>query len=79
MTPLNESEARIAQLVAEGLSDKQIAAAVGLSRSYTGQVVRLIARSLGCDPSRNVRTQIAYAVGGWPNDGLNASGNAKGA
>ena len=59
---LNDRQQRIAELVADGLSDKQIGAIVGLSQPRVNEIVHDIASSLRVDRSKNLRVQIALVV-----------------
>lgn len=58
---------RVAELVADGLTDKQIAAVIEKSPQRVRQLIDQIATALRLDRSRNLRTQIAERrVAGFP-------------
>lgn len=59
---LSASERRIAECIASGLTDKQIAADVGLSTARVRQLLERIARKWSLDRSRSMRVQIATRV-----------------
>jgi len=52
----------IATLVATGLSDKQIAARLGIHEGTVGHHVGQIARVWKLDPTLNVRIQITHRI-----------------
>lgn len=52
----------IATLIAAGLSDKQIAARLGIHEGTVGHHVGLIAQRWQLDPTLNIRIQITHRV-----------------
>ncbi len=62
MAPLTEQQLRVATLVAEGYTDRQIATQLRVTPQRVGQMVRSIARRLDVDDERDVRVQIAVLV-----------------
>jgi len=59
MTPLSARERDVAQLVAAGLTNKRLAARLGLSVSRVEGIVNAIAAKWRLDRSMNLRVQIA--------------------
>lgn len=59
---LTDREREIAALVAEGLSDKQIAATIGKSRATVRKSIERLAIIWSLDAARNLRVQIANRV-----------------
>ncbi len=58
-TPLTPRQQEVAELIATGRTDKQIAAALGISTRRVRQIVRAIAAAWKLERSGNVRVQIA--------------------
>lgn len=59
VTRLTERQRAVALLIADGFTDKQIAARLTISADTVGVHVHRIGIALRVDPSRNVRVQIA--------------------
>ena len=60
--PLTPRQREIAELVAGGYSDKQIASAVGLHENTVGWHITRIGVKLGVHHDRSVRVQIAVIL-----------------
>lgn len=56
---LTRKTRKVAQLVADGLTDKEIAAALDISEDGVGYHVRRIVLAWGLDRNRNIRVLIA--------------------
>lgn len=59
---LTGKESTVATLVAEGLSNKRIAATIKRSERRVRQIIERIASAWELDPTLNYRTQIAQRV-----------------
>jgi DNA-binding NarL/FixJ family response regulator len=59
---LTDQERDVARLIADGHSDKEIAAAIRRSDKRVDQIKAQLARKLRLDRCRNLRTQITRAV-----------------
>lgn len=56
---LTDRQRQVAQLVAEGLSDKEIATALGVCERRVRQIIGRLVVLLELDPMRNTRVQLA--------------------
>lgn len=59
---LTERQAKIAQLVAQGYTNREIAEILGTSPQVVAQQVRNLAFKFRLDPTRSYRIQIAQVV-----------------
>lgn len=59
---LTPREVSVAALVAEGLTDKQIAGQLGIAENTVGNHITHITEALQLNRQRNVRVQIARIV-----------------
>lgn len=59
---LTPRQHRVACMIAEGLTDRQMAAQLGISEDGVADFVRKIATTWNIDRSRNIRVQIAVRV-----------------
>lgn len=57
--PLTARQAAVALLVAQGYTDKQIAATLAIAEGTVKSHVHRIGEALEVDPQRNLRVQIA--------------------
>lgn len=60
--PLSRRQREIAELVAQGFTNKDICAATGLSRRRVEDIIQTIALRLALNPTRNFRVQIALYI-----------------
>lgn len=56
---LTERQLEVARLISDGLTDKQIAGALGISFQRVAQIIDTIRGKLQLDPQRDARLQIA--------------------
>lgn len=59
---LTDRQQQVAELVADGLPDKQIARALGIDEETVGYHIGRIVKVWNLDRSRNVRVQIAHRI-----------------
>lgn len=59
---MTDQQRRVADLVADGWQDKQIAAQLGVSTQRVRQIITEIANAWQLNRARNVRVQIARRV-----------------
>jgi DNA-binding NarL/FixJ family response regulator len=59
LSELTDRQLEVARLISDGLTDKQIAAALGVTKQRIGQIVDSIRGKLNLPGNRNTRTLIA--------------------